>query len=172
MITVLGIAVLTGIAMIVREVQAADKPGIAKIADGLKAGKDKVAAVDAQAYAKNNKKIDDLMEGFSKNELIADGIEKKLNDFAKGGPKADDFKNAEYKDIGATTAAIALVCDAIPAPKAENGSQKQWTAFSKELRDNGMKFQTAFAAKNAVAAKTAAEALKQTCSKCHVIWRK
>ena len=141
-------AALAAIGLIVREVQAADKGDLDKIADALKSGNAAVAKAGAAAYAAKHKKagLSDLMEGFNKKELIPDGIEKKLNEFKRGGPKPADFANADYQDIGATVAAIGLVCDAFPPPNPalKNGTPRPSGKRSRPLLEkDGMAFQAA-----------------------------
>jgi hypothetical protein len=168
MMTVLGIAALAMVALLVRQVEAAEKDDIAKIAAALAGGKADAAKTAAKKYAEDNKGIDDLMEGFGKKGLIADGIEKKLNDFQKLGATADDLKNSEYKEIGKLTAAVALVCDSLKAPTGKKGKPKEWTQFSADLKDKATKFQTAFNGKTPAAVKAAATALNDSCVKCHM----
>ncbi|HEX3314095.1 MAG TPA: hypothetical protein VHR72_04345 [Gemmataceae bacterium] len=167
----LGLAALAVTALVVHEVRAADKDQIHKIADSIKAGKMDAAKADAKAYAGKNKEVDDLMDGFGKKGLIAEGIGKKLTEWEKKGIGAADLINPNYQDIGAMAAAISLVCDSVDAPKGQKGNQAQWTMFAKNLNDKGVKFQAAFKTKMPAAIKAAAAALNSSCTNCHAQFR-
>jgi len=121
--TALGLAALALTALVVHDVHAADKDSIAKIAEALKQGKDADAVAAAKAYAKKNDAVDELMEGFGKKGLIAEGIEKKIRDFKKQ-VTAGDLANPDYKDIGVTTAAVGLVCETTSGPRRQQASER------------------------------------------------
>jgi hypothetical protein len=166
---ILAIVALVVTALFLREVRAADKPGILKIVEAIKAGKPDQAKAAAKAYARKNEELDELMAGFSKkNGLIADGIEQKLRAFEKAGVGAGDVINQSYQDLGAMTSAIALVCDAIPAPKGKKGTPTEWTAFAKDLNEKGDMLQAAFKKKLPAAIQSAAAAANASCVNCHL----
>jgi hypothetical protein len=167
LLTLAGIAALAVMGLVLSQAQAADNAGIAKIVDLLKAGKTADAKAAAKAYAMKNGDLDDLMGGFSKNGLVAIGVGKKLRDWTKG-PAAADLNDAALQDLGAMSAAIAMVCESAKAPK---GSGDEWIKLAKDMGDKSMKLQAALKTKQAAGVKTAAVALNESCDKCHVKFR-
>ena len=164
-------AVLAVTVMLVREVRAASPQGIAKIVAAIKAGKMADAKAAAKEYAKDNDDVEDLMSGYGKKGLLGGGIGKKIETWDTKGIPAADLIDSANEDIGATAAAIALVCDALPAPKGQKGTPAEWTAFAKDLSDKGEKFQAAFKSKMPAAIKTAATSLNASCTNCHAKFR-
>ena len=168
----LTIAALAVTAFVVRDLRAADKDGILKIVALIKAGKTDDAKAAAKAYAGKNEELDELMAGFSKkNGLIPGGIEVTLRDFEKKGVGAGALLNPSFQDLGAMTSAIALVCDALPAPKGQKGTPAEWTAFAKDMSDKGDKLQAAFKMKLPAAIQSASAAVNASCSNCHAKFR-
>jgi hypothetical protein len=172
LLPILAIVTLAVTALVVRDLRAADKAGIQKIVDLIKAGKNDDAKAAAKAYAAKSDDLEDLMAGFSrKNGLIPGGIEVTLRDFEKRGVAAGDLMNPNFQDLGATTSAIALVCDAVPAPKGQKGTPAEWTAFAKDMSAKGDKFQAAFKMKLPAAIQSAATAANASCANCHSKFR-
>jgi hypothetical protein len=171
LIALVGAAAIAATALLVHELRAADPQGIAKIVAAIKAGKMADAKAAAKEYAKNNDDVEDLMSGFGKKGLLGGGIGKKIETWDTKGIPAAELIAPDNVELGVTAAAIALVCDALPAPKGQQENPAQWTAFAKDLSDKGVKFQTAFKAKVPAEIQRAAGALNATCTNCHAKFR-
>ena len=169
-----GVSVMA-IAIVVTQAQAADKDGIKAIVDLIKAGKNTEAKATAKAYAAKTKDdLEELMAGFKsskKGGLVEPGIEQTFVKFGRDVQSAANLSKAELQDMGAITAAIALVTEAIPAPKSTKGTPADWSKWAKELADNGQALQNAIKSKSPADVKTAASKINATCNSCHTAFK-
>jgi hypothetical protein len=101
-----------------------------------------------------------------------DGIEVTLRDLARDVP-ANVGKQADALEMtGYWIAAVAEVA-AAKMPEKDQGkkTKKAWAGWSKDMRDAGIEFSKAAAAKGGQQIKTAAAKVNATCNSCHSVFK-
>lgn len=109
--------------------------------------------------------------------ITPDGIEAKLNNWAKRGVKvtAKDLQHAaEFSRMAEISAAVAGIVANAPNEKARKkpADVQKWKEYSKEMHDSSLDLIKALKSKGpmatkAAAVKAAAVTLQGTCTKCH-----
>jgi Cytochrome C' len=173
-IALFGIAVFAVAVTVGSRTDAADKAGLQKIVDFVKAGKMDDAKAAAKKYAAANTDVEELMTAFKsgkKGGMTVTGVEPTLIKFGRDTQSPASLGKDEYQDMGAIAVAVGLVTDAIPAPKNNKATQADWSKWAKELTDNGAKLQTAVKTKTPADVKTAASKINAACNSCHTAFR-
>ena len=169
-IALFGIAVFAVAVTVSSRTDAADKAGIQKIVDLVKAGKMDEAKAAAKKYAAANTDAEELMTGFKsakKGGMTETGIEPSLIKFGRDVQSPAALGKAEFQDMGAIAVAVGLVTDAMPAPKNNKATQTDWSKWAKDLTDNGAKLQTAIKTKTPADVKSASSKINAACNSCH-----
>jgi hypothetical protein len=108
-------------------------------------------------------------------KLIAEGIDKKLQDLGKNPPTAKQLEaQAEALErMGTMIAAIAEVAQyKCPVSKKVGPKDpKDWQAWSDDMRKGGLEFADAARAKNVDNFKKAVTKLSASCNSCHPIFK-
>lgn len=99
----------------------------------------------------------------------SDGLEKKIQDWAKNGPKANDVADANNEDAAAWLIGMADVIKTKGWTGGMGGgkTKKAWDEFAEQNRTAAAAFAKAVASKNAANIKSAANELNNSCLNCH-----
>jgi hypothetical protein len=167
---------VVGVAGVSGRSYAPDKDGIRGIVELLKKGDRAGARKAAEAYAKKNDDVLEVMEGFRtgpRGGLANAGIELTILKLARSGTTAEELtrRSAEFQEMGYNTAAISLVAEALAPAKDEDKKKKDWIEWSRGNVEHGLKLAEAAGAKNAAEVKAAADKLRNGCVNCHTVFR-
>jgi cytochrome c556 len=164
------------------DVQAAVK----KIAEAIRKGDKEGAKKLAANAAKKIDEIHDVMHQFkprNKKGLgvgekagtnpAKDGIEVMLRDLARDVPASVAKQSEALETSGYWVAAIAELSIAKGSPVPDKGkkTKKAWTGWSEDMREAGIAFAKASAAKGGQEIKTAAAKLNASCNNCHSVFK-
>jgi hypothetical protein len=169
-IALFGIAVFAVAVTVGNRTDAADKAGIQKIADLVKAGKMDEAKAAAKKYAAANMDVEELMTAFKpgkKGGMTEVGVQAKMISFGRDAASPAALGKADLQDMGAIVVAVGLVTDALPAPKTNKATPADWSKWAKELTENGGKLHTAIKSKTPADVKTYATKINNACNACH-----
>jgi hypothetical protein len=162
------------------------KKSVMDIGDLIKKGDHAAAKTLARDTAKKIEDLSGLMLMFKPrykggigvgkvpvgNDKTKDGIEVKLRDLARDVPPGIAKEAAALEESGYWIAAMAELAKA-KGPETVNAkkTKKAWDAYADDMRDAGLDFAKAAAAKGAQQIKTAAAKVNATCSACHNIFK-
>ncbi len=159
-----------------------EQAAVKMVADAVKSGK---ADVIKKAVADADKKFADPSElmhmyrprnkagmGWGPNagkNPAADGLEKKIQEFAKGVPPNIANDVANNVEAGRWMTALAeLTLAKVPAKNMGGGKTiKAWTDWSNELKETSVAFTKAAEAKNGANMAKAASKMNSLCINCH-----
>jgi hypothetical protein len=160
---------------------------VEKIAAALKKGDMDSAKSMAEAVGKSVKadsrddKLEELMDLYKpkKKGGIAwtgakdtDGIELKVREVARDGPKNIAKDAAVMEEVAYTTAAIGLITEAMPpATDSAKKTKKNWLDFSKQVHEGAVALAKAAQSKSAAEIKTATTKVNNACNACHADFR-
>jgi len=172
-----ALALLTGAIVVIGQAQAVEKDQVKKIAEMIKKGDTAGAKKAAEAYAKKNSDVDELMTAFKpakKGGMMDPGIEQTLIKVNRDAPTAAAMgKSAgDFADMGYYTAAVGMITEAL-APAKDQGkkTRKDWIEWAKTTQDGGMKLAEAGKSKSAAGVKDAASKINNSCNSCHTVFR-
>jgi hypothetical protein len=172
-----AVALLAGVAVIIGQAQAVEKDQIKKIAEMIKKGDTAGAKKAAEAYAKKNTDVDELMTAFKpakKGGMMEPGIEQTLIKVGRDAPTATAIAKSagDFTDMGYYTAAVGMVTEAAaPAKDMGKKSRKDWIEWAKTTQEGGLKLAEAGKAKSAAGVKDAASKINNACNSCHTVFR-
>lgn len=150
-----------------------------KVAAAVKSGDMASAKKLAAAIGKKAESIEDVMDlfkpknkgGFGFGPGATDGIEKKLRDLGRDGPKAKDVPYVE--EAANRIVAISLIAEGYTGNVKETAKKKRkdWEKFSQDMHDAGMALAKAGMSKAPAEIKTASTKVNNSCNACHSIFR-
>lgn len=180
------LAALTGLIYVTGPTyaQGEKEPDVAakKIIAAIKAGKladAKKIAVDSAKLIEETSEIMHLYRPRSKGGLgwgskqganpATDGLEKKIQEFAKGVPVTIAMQSENNLEAAAQLAAMTeLVLAKTPTKDAAGGkTKKAWVGFTEDMREGITAFEKAAAKKDNIAMAKAASKINSACVNCH-----
>ncbi len=155
---------------------------VKKIADAIKAGKAADAKKIAEASAKHIEEVSDLMHlyrprnkgglgwgGKAGANPATDGLEKKIQEFAKAVPANVAGQTEANLEAAHWLAALSeLTLAKTPAKDASGGkTKKAWIGFTEDMREGITAFTKAAEKKDGTAMAKAASKINSACVNCH-----
>jgi hypothetical protein len=158
------------------------KGDVQKIAAAVKSGDMAGAKKMAAAVANKTEDLEDVMHLFAtkKKGGIAwegakdpDGIELKIREVARDGPKNLSKEASQLQDMTNNTIAIGLVAEAWSPKIKDKGKQtrKAWDAYAADMLTAANGMSKALKGKGAAEVKSAATKLNNSCTACHADFR-
>jgi hypothetical protein len=158
---------------LVDAVKKGDMDGARKIAAAI-AKKAEAKGVDREELGVMDlfKRKDKGGWGFGGGPKETDGIELKVREVARDGPKdLSKFGNL-YELMAHRATAIGIIAEAM-APKKDEGTKKvkNWMQYTKDMQEGAESLAKAAKAKSAKDVKDAVSKMNAACNACHSEWR-
>jgi hypothetical protein len=158
------------------------KGDVVKIAAAVSSGDLAAAKKLAAGVAGKADDIEDVMHLFAtkkkggiawKGAKDSEGIEMKVREVARDGPKNIAKETALFQELADNTIAIGLVAEAWTSKVKDKGKQtrKAWEQYSADMLTAAQGLSKAVKSKGAADVKAAATKLNNSCNACHADFR-